>query len=1078
MKKALLLLIVVFSFANVSAQKKAAWQKIDKQSVINLEKIRTTDYSTDEQFFQLNLQELRNSLVNVEDRLSGKNGVIISLPNIDGQMEQFSVWEKSNFEPALQAQFPQIRSYIGKGITDKSATLFFSLSPKGIQTMILRADKGSEFIEPYTKDNSVYVLFDSKTRIASNLPFVCSTEDVAVNKILNPSVSRSSAGNFKTMRLALSCTGEYGVYHGGTTELALAAMNATMTRVNGVYNIDLAVQLNLIATEASIIYTDAASDPYSDAANMGNWNSELQANLTATLGNASYDIGHLFGATGGGGNAGCIGCVCVAGQKGSGITSPADGVPEGDTFDIDYVAHEMGHQLGGTHSYSFDYEGSGTNVEPGSGSTIMGYAGITGTTDVQAHSDDYFVYANVIQIQANLATKSCPVTTAPGNSAPIVNAGAEEYNIPKSTPFMLVGSATDVNADDVLTYTWEESDDSTSALTGNASKASATKAAGPNFRSFTPTATPVRFFPSLTRILNNQNTTSYEALSSVSRDLNFVLTARDNSILGGQTNQAATTVHVNANAGPFAVTSPNTNVSVAGGSNQTITWNVAGTTANGINTPYVDIYYTNSAAAGFPTLLASMVPNDGSEVVTVPNSASTTNRIMVKGHDNIFFDLSNANFTITAAPATQAIAFSGVAGEQNKNVCNEDTKTFTFDYLALGGYNTASTFSAVGNPDGTTVTFSPTSATTSGPVTMTISNLNTASSGFYNIIVTSTSGAITKTANFYLGLGVSPVTLTTPVNNAVDLPLEVNLTWAASQTATSYDVEVATDNAFANLVSTTETSSPDFNVTGLNELTDYFWRVRPKNSTCVGPYSAGNKFTTGHIVCTSTASTNIPVTVPTSGTVTSTLTIADNVTISDINITAKINHTYVEDLTVSLVSPAGTEIVLVSGQCGSSNNINATFDDAGITLTCGGTPVISGTIKPLNALSTLNGTSSAGTWTLKVVDAATPDGGSIQTWSLNICSVELLGIDGKSLFNFAVYPNPNNGTFNIQSDKLTSDKIAVTVYDMRGRLIFDKNYAGSGNFNENIQLKNAEAGVYLLSVSDGENKEVKRIVVQ
>ncbi|MGK4566774.1 reprolysin-like metallopeptidase [Flavobacterium sp. 3HN19-14] len=714
MKNALLLFFAFVSFA-ASAQK-GIWQKVDKQSFASLEKKRNTSYSENEQFFQLDVTALKNALANVTDRSSGQKGIVISIPNASGETEQFSVWEKSNFVPELQARFPEIRSYIGKGITDRTATLFFSLSPKGIETMILRADKGSEFIEPYTKDNSVYVLFDSKTRTASSLPLVCKTEDIAINKELNTSVNRSSAGNFKTMRLALSCTGEYTTYHGGTAALALAAMNATMTRVNGVYNIDLAVQLNLIANETDIIYTNAVSDPYSDADEITNWNDELQANLTATIGNANYDIGHLFGASGGGGDAGCIGCVCVAGQKGSGITSPADDVPEGDTFDIDYVAHEMGHQLGATHSFSMNYEGSGTNLEPGSGSTIMGYAGITGTTtDVQAHSDDYFLFANIVQIQDNLATKSCPVTTPIANSTPIAEAG-NNYTIPKSTPFILTGAGTDSNAGDALTYTWEENDDSSLALTGNASRASATKASGPNFRSFAPTAEPVRYFPALTKILANQPASAFEALPSITRDLNFMLTVRDNAVAGGQTNQDGMTVHVTSAAGPFAITAPNTNVSLAGGSNLTVNWNVAGTTANGIDTPYVDIYYTSNATTlGFQTLLASMVPNDGSEVVTVPNTVGTTNRIMVKGHNNIFFDVCNTNFSTTTAPSTQAIAFSGVAGEQNKISCSDNQVTYTFDYIAYNGFNTEATFSAAGVPDGATVAFSPASATASGP---------------------------------------------------------------------------------------------------------------------------------------------------------------------------------------------------------------------------------------------------------------------------------------------------------------------------------------------------------------------------
>lgn len=309
----------------------------------------------------------------------------------------------------------------------------------------------------------------------------------------------------------------------------------------------------------------------------------------------------------------------------------------GDTFDIDYVAHEMGHQFGGNHTFSHNVEGSGVNVEPGSGSTIMGYAGIT-TRDVQPNSDDYFVYASIKQIQDNMVGKTCPTRVTLSNITPVVNAGLD-YTIPKSTPFVLTGTASDGNGD-VLTYCWEQNDTATTQ-TGAASAASATKTAGPNWRSYDPVSSPQRYFPPLARVVANQSTTQgtdivVEALSSVARTLNFVLTVRDNFVGSGQTNSDVMTVTVDAVAGPFLVSTPNTAVSWAVGSNQTVTWDVAGTTANGVNAQYVDVFLSTDGGFTYPIQLASKVPNDGSEVITVPNNVGTTNRIMVKGYKHIF----------------------------------------------------------------------------------------------------------------------------------------------------------------------------------------------------------------------------------------------------------------------------------------------------------------------------------------------------------------------------------------------------------------------------------------------------------
>jgi subtilisin-like proprotein convertase family protein len=1090
MKKIIPFLIALLLAGPIFAQKKNVWQAADLSTFSGRETIRSGAYSENQKFFTFDATLLQNTLANAAERFSGKDGVKISLPNISGNMEEFLVWENSNFEPELQAKYPEIRAYIGRGITDRNAKLYFSLSPQGIQTMILRADKGSEFIEPYTKDHAVYVLFDSETRLQNSLPLVCNTEETAVNKEINsaPSFARSNNGVYKTMRLALSCTGEYGTYHGGAIG-ALAAMNATMTRVNGVYDIDLAVHLNIIGNDNLIVYTNAANDPYSNAANMGNWNNELQANLTAVIGEANYDIGHLFGASGGGGDAGCIGCVCSNGSKGSGITSPGDNIPMGDNFDIDYVAHEMGHQLGGTHSYSHIYEGSGTNVEPASGSTIMGYAGVVPqpSLNVQAHSDDYFTYANIIQIQDNLAGKSCPVSVATTNTPPVVNAGPD-YTIPKGTPFILTGSATDAQGD-ILDYTWEQNDDSSNSTSGNSSIASATKTTGPTFRSFSPTSSPTRFFPAFSRVINNTLSTSFESVSNVARTLNFTLTARDNSINGAQTNTDAMIVTVNATAGPFAVTAPNTNISWAPGSTQNVTWNVAGTTTNGVNAEFVDIYYSSNAGSTFATLLASQVPNDGSETITVPGTAGGANRIMVKGYNNVFYDISNTNFTVSAVQATQSIAFSGIAGEQNKTACaTTDSVSYTLAYSALAGFNGTTTFSAVGNPAGSVVTFNPPTATASGTVIMTVSNLMASASGTYNIAVTSTSDAIVKTINTYLKKqeAFDPASLTSPANLATVQYTTLNLTWQTTLDATLYNVQLATDPNFVNLVLDTTTAATTYNVTGLLENTDYYWRVLPKNATCDGLYSATSKFTTGHIVCTNFSSANVPLAIGTSNNVTvnSTLVIpaASNVTIKDLNVTVNITHSWVSDMIVTLISPSGAQIQLISHQCDADPgllNVNATFDNAGAAVTCGANPAISGTVVPFSSLDVLNNTASQGTWTLRVRDNVQGDGGSLNSWSLNICAVEApLGIEDNSFFSFAVYPNPNNGSFTVQSDKLTSEKVKMSVYDMRGRIIFEKDYAGNANFNENIKLNNAQAGVYLLAVTDGQNKEVKRIVVQ
>lgn len=1083
MKRALLLAIS-FCAALGTAQTDNAWSRATGQVKASASAQRLS-FPKEYQLFHLNDNSIRQALASVNGRGQSVS-VIISLPNVNGNIERFAVREFSNFDPALQAQYPEIRSYSGVGMDDKSATVRFSVDPKGIQAMIMRGASRTEFMEPYSADGSVYAVYQS-SREKGSLPWVCSTEDHAVAETAarqTADVARSSNPELLTFRLALSCNGEYTIYHGGTVAGALAAMNATMTRVNGVFEKDLAIHMNIIPNNNLVIFTNPLTDPYT---NLNSWNNQLQTTLTNIIGEANYDVGHMFGASGGGGNAGCIGCVCESG-KGRGITSPADGVPMGDTFDIDYVAHELGHQFGANHTFSHSVEGSGVNVEPGSGSTIMGYAGIT-NYNIANNSDDYFVYASVKQIQDNMVNKTCPVRTPLTHGVPVVSAGAD-YTIPKSTPFVLTGVATDANGD-AITYCWEQNDTATTQ-TGGQSPASATKTAGPNWRSYDPTTSPSRYFPPLTRIIANQSTSSFgsvttEALSSVARTLNFVVTARDNNPVGGLTNSDAMVVTVNGVAGPFLVTAPNTPGTYQPGAVQDVTWNVAGTTQNGVNAAYVDIFLSTDGGLTYPIQLASQVPNDGLEQVTIPNNSGNSNRIMVKGYNHIFFDISNANFTIAPATAAFAAGFNGVAGEQHKEICQGASATFPISYKALAGFTGTTTFAVSGQPAGVSVAFSQPSISTDGTVTLTVSNTASATPGFYPLTVTATSGSTVKTIPFYLNLfsaNFATITASTPANGATAQSTSLSLGWTADGNATQYDVEVATDAAFTNIISTGTVSTNNYAVSGLLEATTYYWRVRPKNSACSGTFGPAHVFQTGQIACESAASTNVPLIISASGTPTinSTLVIpaANDVTIADLNLTVNITHSWINDLTVTLISPAGTQVQMVSAPCASApiNNIQATFDDEGSAVVCANNPGIGGTVIPLQALSAFDGQNSAGTWTLRVSDAWNQDGGSLVSWSLNICSAQPLSVASNELANFVVYPNPSNGNFQVAFTSALADDVKVYVHDMRGRQVYTKEFASTGMFDESINLNNAEAGVYLLTVETGGRKEVKRIVIQ
>jgi len=999
--------LVVFSFT-ATAQKINPWQPTTASQVQSLTKVNRSSSPSTYQLFTLDLATFRSQLVGAPMRgsFNGRSQQEILLPNASGTIERYHVMETPCMEKELADRYPMIKSYAAQGVDDPTAVARFTVTQFGLHSMTFSSGKSTVFIDPYTEDRLHYIVYQKSDLVGGVTNFECLTDEAlslpssALDRnAFDYSIFNTDDNTLRTYRLAQSCTAEYGNIFAGAGTLAQqkaniqAQMTITMTRVNGVYEIDLGITMIFVANNDAIIYLGATnSDPWSNE-----WNTKTAQTIDAVIGVTNYDIGHNFNTTGGG-NAGCIACVCqsvsqAGTHKGRGYTGRSN--PTGDAFDIDYVAHEMGHQFGGYHTQSNSScrSGSGlTEVEPGSASTIMGYAGIC-AADVQSNSDAYFAHVNIRDILAYVksGTGSCSVNTPISNQTPVVEAGLN-YTIPKSTAFVLTAVGSDPD-NDVLTYTWEQNDPGNP--NSNAAPTS-TRTVGPMFRSITGTTSPSRYFPAMATILTGATSNTWEVVPSVARALNFSVVARDNIAGGGQTKSDLMSVTVNGTAGPFLVNSPNTNVSWIAGSNQTVTWDVAGTTANGVNCANVDIYLSQNGGSSFPILLASKVPNDGSETVSIPATTGAQNRIMVKGNNTIFLDVSNTNFTVATTTPTFALTFDGQLDGQNKSVCQGQEATYSILYSTIGGFSGTTTFSVTGNPAGTTATLTPTTLSADGTVQLQLSNTGTAVPGVYQMVVTGTSGAITKTVNLYvevLNSSFATMNLTNPLDLANGVLTTVTLTWDADAAATNYDIQVATDEAFTNLVVSTNVLTNSYALSGLSDATNYFWRVLPKNSGCQGSMSAVNRFTTAQTNCSTFTSTNVPIAIPTTvTTVNSTLIIptGQNQVIQDLTVNVNLTHTWINDLVVTLISPTGTQVRLVNRPCSNSStfqNANAVFSATGVTLVCAAQPAtaISGTIIPNQAFSAFTGQNTQGTWTLRVQDAASGDGGSINSWSLNFC---------------------------------------------------------------------------------------------
>ncbi len=589
-----------------------------------------------------------------EKAVSVKNSsFFVTLPMADGTTQQFRLVEAPVMQPKLQAKYANIRSYLGVGVDNPGAVVRCTVSPLGFYASIRSANKPTVYINTINNDAHLYAVNERNSNDKSENVLNCTTDELT-EETGKPSNQVTFEGNpndgkMRVYQLALCSTSKFSSAQFNGSEVTTAdsivsvmsALNVYLARANLVYETDLGIRMVFVDNEDTLIYLNAATDPFTPS----NLNSKCQETCDDRIGDANYDIGHVLHKGASNGNAGYIACVCKTGSKGSGFSTYSNPSLV-DYLVIDYWTHEMGHQYGANHTFTYSNEGTLAQIEPGSGSTIMGYAGITGGNDVQKHSDDYFSTASLAQISNY--TKSffarCSVTTISGNTAPVANAG-EDHVIPASTPFVLSGFGTDVDATDVLSYVWEQTD---VRETGSTSIPKATNTTGPMFRSTLYSPNTSRSFPELASILTGANGSKWEVLPSVSREMNFRIVVRDNSPVGGNTASDNVLISVTNTAGPFKITAPNTNVSFPEGSTQTITWNVANTNVAPVNCTNVKISMSVDGGITFPYVLAASTANDGSEDVTVPliPISTTAARIKIESVGNIFFDINDVNFSV------------------------------------------------------------------------------------------------------------------------------------------------------------------------------------------------------------------------------------------------------------------------------------------------------------------------------------------------------------------------------------------------------------------------------------------------
>lgn len=625
-------------------------QNIPQEDIINYE-TQVSNFS----IYQLDDVLLKNTLQNAPLRFEQTNSdVIIEIPYSKGKFGFFEIFETQTLHPELAVKYPRIKSFVGKSRNDNGDRLRLTLTPQGIYGKIFSA-QGSVYINPHTQNGKYFKVFYMED--ASFPPLVCDFEDQLEEQAEQASSSDNFVDDstFRLYRFAGSASGEYSTFHvnqaglsnGTITEkkaAVLAAMTVSLDRVIGITENELSTSFQFIPQTDTYIYLNPATDPFTNQTNTGITAQQNQT-LLASI-SSSYDIGHVFSTAPGGVAIVLVspnesfGNICNNNLKGAAVSGAIGSGPVGDGFDL-ILAHEMGHQMGASHTQNNSCNRTDfSSFETGSGVTIMSYAGIC-SPNVETDPYDHYHSASLIQMFNVINNNACGQNTSISNDPPSI-VPQPNYIIPRRTPFVLEANASDTD-NDVLTYSWEQFDNEIANQ-----PPSSGSFVGPLFRSFQPTLSNLRYFPKMETLLNNQTQTIWEVLPNVSRNMNYVVTVRDNNILGGQNVQDFVSIDVEGAAGPFKVTSQNTEgITWDVGDVVTITWDVAGTDANGINASEVDLILSTDGGVTFEEILLANTPNDGFQDITVPTGITSPNcRLMVKASDNIFFALNEEFFTV------------------------------------------------------------------------------------------------------------------------------------------------------------------------------------------------------------------------------------------------------------------------------------------------------------------------------------------------------------------------------------------------------------------------------------------------
>lgn len=970
---------------------------------------------------------------------------LIDIMMADGSIEEFSIVQYQMMEPGLARRYDDIRTFHGLSTSDPSRRIRINYTVHGLRATITD-ENGQTYIDHFQRKDKNHKIIYRRNDFAANEDWECHYKEEKINTKEDDS-SRSRSGDcvFRSYRFSITATGEYSNFHDAfevaDSALVMSAIVTTVDRVNDVFEQDLTMRLILIDNVDAVFYYDPGTDPFSGSS-AGSMISQNQTNTNTVIGAANYDLGHIV-STGGSGLA-SLGVICSDNSKARGVTGIS--VPEGDPFDIDYVAHEIGHQLGANHTQNNSCNRNGsTAMEPGSASTIMGYAGIC-SPNVQNNSDAYFHAISVQEMNAELTSNSCHTAIGLSNVAPVANPLTDK-SIPHSTPFVLDVEATDGDGD-VLTYNWEQMDNEVGNMPPQG-----TNTVGPMFRSIFATTDSKRYFPNINAVATG-TPFQWEVLPTVDRNMDFRVTVRDNTFAPGCTDEQDITIDVEGNAGPFVVTSQNSATTWLESESVTITWDVSNTDIAPVSCSFVDIFMSYDSGLTYPTTIVSTTPNDGSATVTVPLGVTTKGRIMVKCSDNVFYNINDTDIVVNSGSPSYTINVNPTSG----SICDNMTIPFLLESSSILGYSTPITLSVSDLPVGATATIDTNPITPGSNTTILLDNLD-GQSGNFVVKVTGVSGAITRETYFNLSVentSVNPVLLS-PADASTGIGTNPVLSWNSTIGATSYEYQVSTSSNGVNLVSSGTTTATSVTVSpDLSLSSTYYWRVRGIAGCGFTSWSDERTFETG--ACIIKSASDLPKSISSNGTptITSTLTFIDKGIVTDLNVINLIGaHTYVSDLNFTLIAPDNASQAFWSDPCNNQNDFDINLDDEAATDNHPCPPTDGLSYQPDNPLSFYDGKQIQGDWVLSVYDDFDADGGALNSWGLEICMDDYCDLtvnDIGSTNSHGTLSSALNCAVDGDTIYLETAIAGLTINTGSGTMTIDENIVIIADPNDNIHV--------------------------